>query len=100
MHEPDIGGSVFGGLTVEIDALQERTETVPHPDDGNSDFVHCRKTLKLAPPGGGGQGGKVGIIEQMCGDAIRRWYFRGRAAKRPFPSQDYGNFVDKGLERT
>src|SRR6266576_3649223 len=36
MHEADVGRAVAGRVAVKIDALQERAETVPHPDDGYS----------------------------------------------------------------
>jgi hypothetical protein len=40
MHQPDIRGAVVGGATVKVYALQEGAETIPHPDDGDSNFVH------------------------------------------------------------
>jgi hypothetical protein len=33
-------------LAIKVNALQERAETIPHPHDGDSDFVHCRKPRK------------------------------------------------------
>jgi hypothetical protein len=48
MHQADIRRTVLRWLAVKVDPLQERTETIPDPDDRDSDFVHCRKTSKLA----------------------------------------------------
>ena len=43
VHQPDVG-AVAGRAAVEIDPLDERTDAISHPDDGNSDFVHYRKS--------------------------------------------------------
>jgi hypothetical protein len=45
-------------MPVKVDALQERAEAVPHPHDGNSDFIHCRKRRRLAAAPGWEQGAK------------------------------------------
>jgi hypothetical protein len=50
VHQADIGGAVSRGAPVKIDPLQKRTETVPDPDDSDSDFIHLQETSKLAAP--------------------------------------------------
>jgi hypothetical protein len=80
MHQPDIR-AIAGGIPVEVDALQERTEAVPHSYDGNSNFVHFEKNTKISGEPGRGQGARLPIIEQMCGDAISGANFPDRAVR-------------------
>jgi hypothetical protein len=83
VHQPDIG-PITGRTPVKIDALQERAEAVPHPDDGNSDFIHCRKTLKVAVAARLGQESchNIAIFEERNagatdGENKRKWSNRG-----------------------
>jgi hypothetical protein len=55
MHEADVGTAVFRGLAVKINPLQKRTETIPHPYDSDSDFIHLQETSTLAAPACSGQ---------------------------------------------
>ena len=44
VHQAD-AGAIGGGAAVEIDTLDERTGTVAHPDDGDTDFSHGKKEI-------------------------------------------------------
>jgi hypothetical protein len=55
MHQANVRAAVFRRLTVKIDSLEERAETVPHPNDRDSDFVHLHETLKIPSAAGPGQ---------------------------------------------
>jgi hypothetical protein len=80
MHQPDIR-AVAGRIPVKVDALEERTEAVPHSHDGNSNFVHFEKNTKISDEPRRGQGARLPIIEQMCGDAMSAGHFPERGAE-------------------
>jgi hypothetical protein len=47
VHQAHIG-AIAGRTTVKVNTLKERAEAIPHAYNRDSDFVHYRKTLKLA----------------------------------------------------
>jgi hypothetical protein len=47
VHQPDIS-TIAGRSSIEVDALEQRTGTVPNSYDGNSDFIHLQENPRLA----------------------------------------------------
>jgi hypothetical protein len=44
VHQAD-GGAIDRGATVKIDTLDERTGTVAHSDDGDTNLSHGKKEI-------------------------------------------------------
>jgi hypothetical protein len=44
VHQAD-GRAIGGGAAVEVDTLDERTGTVAHSDDGDTNFSHGKKEI-------------------------------------------------------
>jgi hypothetical protein len=85
MHQTHVRRTVARRAAVKIDPLQERTETIPHPNHGNSDFVHCRKTPRLLVAALPGQEGchNIAIFAERN---LRVAPARKAGRSRPFPS--------------